>query len=161
MEQTNNDAAAAAKMPTFLKVLCILSFVGIGLSLIGGIMNYFTYSALASGGGMLGSAMAGEAGEHMNDAMNAMGGMLGLDFGKMATCALIQSVLNIPILIGVIMMWKRKKTGYYVYAVFELVQPAMPLFMGLGLAGGIMATLGLIFGILFVILYGVNLKHMS
>ncbi len=90
-----------------------------------------------------------------------MASVLGMDYGKMATSALIQALLNIPILIGVLMMWKQKKTGFYVYAVFELVQPIMPLILGLGLVGGIMATVGIIFAILFIILYGVNLKHMS
>ena len=59
------------------------------------------------------------------------------------------------------MMWKQKKTGFYVYAAFEIIQPALPLIMGLGLVGGIMATVGLIFGVVFVVLYGLNLKHMS
>lgn len=158
MEQTN-AAATPAKRPTFITVLCILSFVGIAFSLIGGIMNYFTYSALAASGDMF-NHMGGE-GEQMGQAMNAMSDMLGLDYGKMATAAIIQALLNIPILIGVIMMWKQKKTGFYVYAAFEILQPLMPLFLGLGLAGGIMAVVGLIFAIVFIVLYGVNLKHMS
>jgi hypothetical protein len=160
MEQTNMETAAiAAKRPTFLTVLCILSFIGVGFSLIGGIMNYFTYSALASSGEMLNSY--GAEGEQMTQAMNAMSDMLGMDYGKMATSALIQAVMAIPILIGVLMMWKQKKTGYFVYAAFEILQPCVPLFLGLGLAGGIMAVVGLIFAILFVILYGLNLKHMA
>jgi hypothetical protein len=159
MEQTNTEAVVPAKRPTFLTVLGILSFIGIAFSLIGGIMNYFTYSALASSGDMFSNM--GADGEQMNQAMNAMSDMLGLDYGKMATSAIIQASLNIPILIGVLMMWKQKKTGYYVYAAFEVIQPLIPLFLGLGLAGGIMAIVGLIFAILFVVLYGLNLKHMS
>lgn len=159
MEQTN-DAGTPAKRPTFLTVLCILSFVGVAFSLIGGIMNYFTYSTLASAGDAF-SNLGGTEGEQMNQAMNAMSDMLGLDYGKMATAAIIQALLNIPILIGVLMMWKQKKTGYFVYAAFELIQPLIPLFLGLGLAGGIMAVVGLIFAIVFIVLYGLNMKHMS
>ncbi len=160
MEQTNTDAGTPAKRPTFLTVLCILSFIGVAFALIGGIMNYFTYSALASTGDMFGGLKT-EAGEDMNNAMNAMAGALGMDYGKMAMVAMIQALLNIPILIGVLIMWKQKKTGFWVYSVFEIIQPILPLVMGLGLVGGIMATVGLIFSILFVILYGVNLKHMK
>ncbi|OFY83594.1 MAG: hypothetical protein A3F72_15470 [Bacteroidetes bacterium RIFCSPLOWO2_12_FULL_35_15] len=160
MEETNTGAAMPAKRPTFLTVLCILSFVGIAFSLIGGIMNYFTYSTLASAGSMLGD-MSSEGGKEMGAAMNAMADVMGMDYGKMAMVALIQALLNIPILIGVLMMWKQKKTGFYVYAAFEIIQPALPLIMGLGLVGGIMATVGLIFGVVFVVLYGLNLKHMS
>jgi len=159
MEQTNIEAAVPAKRPTFLTVLGILSFIGIGFSMIGGIMNYFTYSTLAASGDMFNSM--GAEGEQMDQAMNAMSDMLGLDYGKMATSAIIQALLNIPVLIGVLMMWKQKKVGYYIYAPFEVLQPLIPLFLGLGLAGGIMATVGLIFAVLFIILYGLNLKHMS
>ena len=160
MEETNTGAALPAKRPTFLTVLCILSFIGIGFSLIGGIMGYFSYSTMASAGDMFGG-LKGEGAEEMGEAMNAMADVMGMDYGKMAMVALIQALLNIPILIGVLMMWKQKKTGFYVYAAFEIIQPALPLIMGLGLVGGIMATVGLIFGVVFVVLYGLNLKHMS
>ncbi len=160
MEQTTTTAGTPAKRPTFITVLCILSFVGIAISLIGGIMNYFTYSALASTGDMFGGLKT-DAGEDLNNAMNAMAGALGMDYGKMATAALVQALLNLPILLGVLMMWKQKKTGFWVYALCEILQPIVPIAMGLGLVGGIMATVGLIFAIVFVILYGVNLKHMS
>lgn len=157
MEQTNTDAGTPAKRPTFLTVLCILTFVGVAFSLIGGIMNYFTYSALASGGDMLGGMGDGEMGEAMNSMMDAMG----LDYGKMATVAIIQALLNIPILLGAIMMWKQKKTGFYVYTAFEIIQPLIPLFLGMGLMGGAMAVVGLVLAIAFIIMYGLNLKHMS
>ncbi len=160
MEQTNTDAGMPAKRPTFLTVLCILTFVGVAISLIGGIMNYFAYSALAATGDMFGG-MKTDAGQDMNNAMNSMASALGMDYGKMAMVAMIQALLNIPILIGAIMMWKQKKMGFWVYAIFEIIQPILPLVMGLGLLGGVMATVGLIFSILFIILYGVNLKHMK
>ncbi|MCE3278341.1 MAG: hypothetical protein K0S44_532 [Bacteroidetes bacterium] len=102
-------AAIAAKRPTFLTVLCILSFIGVGFSLIGGIMNYFTYSALASSGEMLNSY--GADGEQMTAAMNAMSDMLGMDYGKMATSALIQAIMTIPILIGVLTWFSRWNYG--------------------------------------------------
>lgn len=160
MEQTTTTAVEPAKRPTFITVLCILSFVGIAVSLIGGIMNYFTYSALASTGDMFGGLKT-DAGEDLNKAMDAMAGALGMDYGKMAMSALIQALLNIPILIGVLMMWKQRKMGFWIYSIFEVGQAVLPLIMGLGLVGGMMATVGLIFSIVFVILYGVNLKHMS
>ena len=160
MEETNTGAAMPAKRPTFLTVLCILSFVGVAFSLIGGIMNYFTYSTLASAGNMLGG-MGADAGKDMSAAMNVMADVMGMDYGKMAISALIQALLNIPILIGVLLMWKQKKTGFYVYTAFEIIQPALPLILGLGLVGGIMATVGFIFAAVFIILYGLNLKHMS
>jgi len=167
MEQTNinitvDATGIPAKRPTFITVLCILSFVGIAFSLIGGLMNYFTYSGLAATNEAFGGSMSTgtAADQQLNETMNAMSSMLGLDYGKMAMAELIKALLNIPILVGVLLMWKQKKTGYYIYAPFELIQPLVPLFLGMGLFGGIMAIVGLIFSILFIILYGVNLKHM-
>ena len=161
MEETNSTTVTVAKRPTFLTVLCILSFVGIAFSLIGGIINYFQYSALASTGDLLGGLGNTEGSEQFNEAMGALADTFGMDYGKMATSALIQALLNIPILIGVLMMWKQKKVGFYIYSVFEILLPLVPLIMGLGLMGGIMATVGLIFAVAFVVMYALNLKHMS
>ncbi len=158
MEQTT--VLEPAKRPTFITVLCVLSFVGIAISLIGGIMNYFTYSALAATGDMFGGLKT-DAGQDLNNAMNAMASAIGMDYPKMAMSALVQALFNIPILIGVLMMWKQRKVGFWVYTVFEVIQAILPLVMGLGLIGGVTSILMLIFAILFIVLYGVNLKHMS
>ena len=160
MEETITEAGTPAKRPTFLTVLCIISFVGIAFSLIGGIMSYFTYSALVSTGDMLGN-MKTEGGEQMGQALNAVADVMGLDYGKMALNALVVALLNIPILIGVLMMWKQKKTGFYIYAGVEVIQCLMPFILVGGLAGGISGILYAIVAIVFIVLYGLNLKSMS
>lgn len=164
-ETTNAENTAAAgggeKMPTFLKVLCILSFIGTGIGIISGIMGYFTYSALAAvGGGMMDSlteAMEGmEGAEEMGAAMD----MMGIDPAKQATASILQAVLCIVVLIGVIMMWKRKKTGFYIYTISNLAYAFVPLVIVGGLVG-MMGTVSVIFAIAFIIMYALNLKHMS
>lgn len=160
MEETNTGAATPAKRPTFLTVLCILSFVGVAFSLIGGIMGYFSYSTLASAGDMFGG-MKAEGAEEMGEAMNAMADVMGLDYGKMAMNSLVVALLNIPILIGVLMMWKQKKTGFFIYAATELIQAVVPFIIVGGLAGGISGVLYAIVAIVFIVLYGLNLKHMA
>jgi len=160
MEETNIGTALPAKRPTFLTVLCILSFIGIGFSLIGGIMGYFSYSALASAGDMFGG-MKTESGEQMGQVMNSMADTLGLDYGKMALNSLVVALLNIPILIGVLMMWKQKKTGFYVYTAVELIQCIMPFILVGGVAGGLAGVLYAIVAVVFIVLYGLNLKSMS
>ena len=65
--------------------------------------------------------------------------------------------LSVIGLIGVIMMWKLKKTGFYVYTGAQLLGIISPMFMG----GSIDFGFGAIISILFVVLYGMNLKHMS
>lgn len=160
MEEGSQKEMLPAKRPQFITVLCILSFVGIGFSLIGGIMNYFTYSAMATTGDLFGG-MGSVAGEEMGAAMNSMADALGMDYGKMATSSLVVALLNIPLLFGVLMMWKLKKTGFYIYAASELVQAIVPVIIIGGLAGGITAVLYIVVAIAFIVMYGVNLKHMS
>lgn len=162
MEPITTEAVLPAKRPKFLTVLCILSFVGIGISLVSGIISYFSYSALASAGGLLNGIGAGvKDGEKIGESMNALASAMGMDYGKWALVSLIQAILNIPILVGVLMMWKQKKVGFYIYTPFEIIQPAMPIIFGLGLVGGLSAILSLIFAIVFVVLYALNLKHMN
>ncbi|HMC98131.1 MAG TPA: hypothetical protein VKG92_10775 [Flavobacteriales bacterium] len=159
-----NTSTGAPKRPQFLTVLCILSFIGCGIGLVSGVMGYFSNKALASSGLQEAMTNAGgemaEASAEMGQAMDMLGGM-GLDFGKMATSSLIVGLLNIVVLLGVLMMWKLKKTGYYIYTLGQVASVATPFLVIGSLAGGLMATLGAIFPILFIILYGLNLKHMS
>ena len=156
MEETNSTTVTVAKRPTFITVLCILSFVGIGLSLILGIKNYFDFSAQAATGPNLmeGLESAGQLGQAMADLMG------GLDYTKLATNALIQALLNIPILIGVLMMWKQRKAGFYIYAAFEAIQAILPIIIIGGFTGIWAAIWGIIVAVVFIILYAVNLKHM-
>jgi hypothetical protein len=54
------------------------------------------------------------------------------------------------------MMWKLKKTGFYVYTGAQLAGIIAPIVMGSSFG-----TMGAIFSVLFIVLYGMNLKHMS
>ena len=51
MEQTNTGAAMPAKRPQFLTVLCILTFVGVGISIITTILGFV---AMQAAGAMMG-----------------------------------------------------------------------------------------------------------
>jgi hypothetical protein len=155
MEETNMGGTEPAKMPQFLKVLCILSFIGTGIMLIMGIVNYLSLTAMAAMG-----SMGGSAGE-MGQAMNSMVSALDMDYGKMATSALVAGVINIPIFLGAFMMWKRKRIGFFIYAIFEIGQAIVPVFVIGGFTGIITTIFYALIAIAFIIMYGVNLKHMS
>lgn len=65
-------------------------------------------------------------------------------------------------IVGAVMMWQLKKMGFYVYVVGELVAPILAIvLLGSTAMAGAMAVLGLIIPIVFVVLYGLNLKHMK
>jgi hypothetical protein len=154
MEEQNVTAAVETKkLPGFLKVLCILSFVGIGLVFISSIYNIFTIQStidsLKSLNGLFG-------GSDMGSAIDAL-----IKYGQIDY--IINAVCVIICLIGVLMMWKLKKTGFYIYVVGEIA-PAIfsfALLGGFGALGTMAMIAGLIFPIAFIIMYALNLKHLK
>jgi hypothetical protein len=160
MEQTNSGAAMPAKRPQFLTVLCILTFIGSGIGIIGSIMGYMAAMATSAMMGVAGD-MAGSADMSampgMEDAMAAANAMVQYAF----IILLVGIVGAILCLVGAIMMWKQKKTGFYLYAVGELVPPIISMVL-VGMAGmGALGLLGFIVPIAFIVMYGMNLKHMN
>lgn len=176
------EEQATKKRPVFLTVLCILGFIGTGWSIIANVMAFFAYkaaNALTSGlteglsdamenmdtsglEGMEGMEGMENLGSAMNEAMGGMGDYMTKVAANGATVSIINAVLAIVALLGVIMMWKTKKTGFWAYTAAQILMLIIPLvFYGFST----MAILGLgvsaVFTILFVILFGVNLKHMS
>ncbi len=64
--------------------------------------------------------------------------------------AIISLILIAGSLFGAIQMWKLKKLGFYIYAAANVIL----LIMSFGI-------MSLIFTALFIVLYGLNLKHME
>lgn len=164
MEQTNAGGGAPQR-PMFLQTLCILSFIGSGLwaliSLIGifaggwimsfiggGAMNDAMQSGMAEG--MEGLEGGAEAAAAMADAGSGMMGMLSSYLIIIFVVSLVLAALS---LFGVMKMWKQKKMGFWIYAI---VNGILAVF---GLIGG--GLVGAIIGIAFIVMYGLNLKHMS
>jgi len=141
--------------PTFLTVLCILSYIGVGIAVIS--------SLIALTAGKAGS-MFMNAAKDVEGIENAPGmetASKGLQYAT--TISAISLISALVVLVGVIMMWKLKKTGFWIYIVGEIA-PVIASFLLIGLSGffgGAMAMIGLIFPVLFIILYGLNVKYMS
>ena len=160
MEQNTTQTFTQAVRPSFITVLCILSFVGIGIYLIADLSSYFTYSAKENQDIL--NTLKSDGGQDLNPAMNDMMGALGLvDYEKQATYSLISALLNIPILIGVLFMWKQRKVGFWIYTIFETSQAIIPFVMGLGLITLVKSMIVLMFAIIFIVLYAINLKHLK
>jgi hypothetical protein len=97
---------------------------------------------------------------------------LGMDFGNSYRWMKISYVLNLVgsllCLAGALFMWKLKKIGFYIYIVGQVL-PIIGSFMTMNsiklgaFAGfGIIASIiGMMFPIAFIIMYGLNLKHMK
>ena len=152
MGQTN--APEAPKRPTFLTVLCILSFIAAGISIIGGIIGYLGMAAMETMGANLAEGM------EQIEGMEEMPGMAdALAVMKHAKLLLIiGSILTLVGLFGVIQMWKLKKTGFYIYTGAQVLGIVLPLII---VGGAGFSVMSVIFAIAFIVMYGMNLKHMS
>ena len=159
------------KRPTFITVLGILGFIGVGWQIISGIITMgagAVTSAVTSAGSSYAEGLSNIEGmENVEGMDQAMAGLNeAVDAAnKLAQNATILGIINIVAalvcLLGIIWMWKLQKKGFFVYVIGEIAAPVATLVLvGFGL-GDFMATLGFIFPIIFIILWGLNLKHMS
>lgn len=123
--------------PTFLTVLCILTFIGSGLSALFLLIG-LVFAGAASG---------------MLSSIPGIGDIGGLGTGYF----LIVLVLALASLYGAIMMWKLKKLGFYLYSGANVIVLFVPLVM----ASGKFSIFGLVITALFIFLYGLNLKHLK
>ncbi len=94
-----NAQATANQRPTFLTVLCILTFIGSGLLLLFSILGLFAAGALEG----MAKSMPG---------FTSGGGILK---------SIILVVLAAGSLYGAIMMWQLKKMGFYLYALANII----------------------------------------
>jgi hypothetical protein len=153
----NQPAEAAPKRPQFLTVLCILTYIGSALAFISGIYTFFTVDASAA---MFENMNMGGA-----DPTGMMGGMqetMRLAVVNKVPNVIIVTVCSLLCVFGAMQMWKLKKTGYFIYVAGEIIPPIAAFVLGGGgMLGSMGAAVGLIIALIWIILYGVNLKHMK
>ena len=125
---------ATEERPTFLTILCILTFIGSGFGILSSILFIVGAGALMSFLGSMGGATGG-------------GGMAYLG---------ISLVLSIASLYGAIQMWKLKKMGFFIYAGAGVVGIILPFVFGMGFT-----AVGAIIPLAFIVMYYLNVKHMS
>jgi hypothetical protein len=160
MEQQDiNPLPISKKRPEFLTVLCIISYVGIGFAV---------FSALI---GLL-IVTTGHSMMFMHQNNSIFGNIIDNtdDYVRMQQInSLIALIAALVCLAGVLMMWNLKKAGYFIYIIGEIVPPIATISLS-GQSGLsemfaslyiLLLALGFIVPIAFIIMYGINLKHMT
>ena len=151
MEETNQTTTGAAPArPTFLTVLCILSFIAAGLGIFGYVAAIALVGAATAAVGAMGDAMSAEASAAMATAMSA-----GPSAGMIWAYVIVGLVTTLVGLFGVIKMWKLQKIGFFIYVGCAVASMVMSMIYS---GFSVMAVL---FPVLFIVLYGMNLKHMK
>lgn len=149
--------------PALLTVLCVLTFIGSGLGLMGNLMSMFIApfmdfidpsmfnEALSQLGNNPGDQFAREA---LNIASLAMENIL--------TISVLKFLFSALSIVGAIYMFKLKKIGFYLYIAAQVGFLTIgPIILGWNLFVSISIFFSGFFSLLFIALYAINLKHMS
>ena len=168
MEENVTTIEAPKKRSTFLTVLCILSFIGSGgFGLLNSVYTYVTFESSYP-----------EKIQQATDGLEAMeeAGMESGFFYSMTENSIIQlkalsenlelitgvnCLFAILSLLGIFMMFKLKKNGFYLYTAANVFWLLVPLALIDFDAMFNMTMIGAAITALFVIMYAINLKQME
>ena len=153
--------------PVLLTVLCILTFIGSGWGIVSGITSYLSADVTSD----IARAAMQDAKDKIEDEANAgskfaekilSGTSEMLRPENLKKSALFSIVASVFTLLGGILMFGLKKAGFYSYVLGTILGIAGP-FIAFG-GGNFITILSSSFiafiGIFFVILYGLNVKHL-
>ncbi len=161
--ESDSSKLETKQRPIFLKVLCILSFVGIGYEVFNNIFGLIFFSS-----GFLDkiqTILIDFPDQEPIQILESFGyfDMLSIISSTGSTISIIGVFGALICLVGVLQMWNMKKIGYYIYFVGEIGVPiAIASIWGASNTFLMMiSVLVFIFPIAFVIMYGFNLKHMK
>jgi len=158
----------APQRPLFLKVLCILTFIGSGYGIINSVITYFNADKISN---MVIEAK-GKINKDQKEAKNPdsknMAGKIMNNMSLMSTpenlrrASIGTVATSILCLLGAILMWNLRRTGFYFYTLGTIISIILPFYMFgsnfvTNLSGGFLGFIGT----LFVIFYAMNLKSMK
>jgi hypothetical protein len=155
-DQFANDLAPLPDRPQFLKVLCILSFVACGLFIL-------IYSIGSMAMGMSEDTISG-VWDKVIESQPQLESVNPVEFfHEVGKLCLYNLLTNIASLVGVILMWRLNKIGFFIYIIAELATNFMGLDMNV--EGADKSSLSMIFSIavdlVFIVMYALNLKYMN
>ncbi len=156
------------KRPDFLTVLCILTWVGSGIVLIGQLITLATASFTKELTDIAEEGMD-EAMEEFAEEAPEFGSLFSNIMGQsihalehLTELALVRIFGVLLVLAGSLMMWNLKKTGYYLFIAGKVIIIGGILIILGASAIGMMSIIGpLIVAIAFIAMYGANLKAMN
>lgn len=156
-----------AKRPTLLTVLCVLSFIGGAIGLWGGVRTVF-FDGLATDLAKAEKQLADLVEEQGTDAPGytmleeqvAVSRCVLRSSDMIGYANLIGAVLTIA---GAVLMWQLRRSGFWLYLAGTLVTLAelAPMLDECGSTfTNFAAGVSVLAGVVMVVLYAVNLKHM-
>ena len=145
----NNDNTANTTRPELLKILCILTFIGGGLSLISNLTMFLTIDIVRE---YFEKGMFDFLAEDMDISV------LEILVSINSTYFMFQAVVLALAVYGAYLMWNLKKIGFHLYAISQILLLILPQVFLPSLP---FPTFELIISLIFVTLYAKNLQTMS
>ena len=166
-----------SKRPTFLTVLCILTFIGSGWAILTSAWSYttaeqtvkmFTLVEQRNAHDSLSKKDSVRLQKQHESSEYIIGKKIGASARTMFTVDNIHKksigdlVAAVFTLTGAIFMWFQKRRGFYIYIIGVVIAIALPFYLfGNDLLTIGIASFGAFFGLLFIALYALNLKSMD
>lgn len=156
------------RKPAFLIVLCVLTFIGSGWGVMSNLFSMFMAGIvnpdvqIEQFSEVIGafenqrsfSMLSGFIDSSMQYAM--------AEAAHAKEIAIVSFVLEFISLTGAILMFQLRRLGFYFYAAAQvLLLFVLPYFVGFQLVALVIMFLSGIFTLLFIVLYGLNLKYMK
>lgn len=165
-----NNPIEQPKRSQFLTVLCILTFIMCGISVLSGVWGIYQSTPEAMQKNVEQLRVVNP--EMADNLENQMIEMQSNPYNKIAPyLGLVYTLLSF---LGVMMMWNLSKKGFYLYAIAEILPYTGFVFMGknslsmMGPPGGnntviamVVIVLMVVIDVVFVSLYAKNLKEMT
>lgn len=150
LDQEMMPQSGTVKRPVFLTVLCILTFIGVGLTILSQAASYIAFQSLTDAAGTLEELGSSPEIEAAKNALRYVYVFLAVGIGGSLLC-----------LLGAIMMWKLKRLGYYIYIAGQVI-PVVISFALQAVAVNVLTIISSVFlPVLFIVLYGVNFRHLK
>jgi len=156
IETNFTEETLSPQRPDFLKILCILSFVASGLMILIYTLGSFALS--------LSQDMIDEVWPQMAQSYPQFESLDGAQFfHEVGTVCVYGLIANIFSLLGVIMMWRLEKIGFFIYTIAEISTNFFSLNINTGEEGPQYGSMifSIVIDLIFIVMYYMNLKHMK
>ena len=171
-EDLFNEEVVLPTRPTFLTVICILTFIGSSYLIISSAVTYFNADTITNMVVTTKKEMKDDIDKNMAKNKNpeeaAFGTKIMTSMSTMMTpvnlrrSAMANIVASIFCLLGAILMWRLKRAGFYIYVFGTLIGIIMPFYIfGNNFITALQVGFSAFIGLLFVIFYAMNLKSMK
>jgi hypothetical protein len=159
---------SANKRPELLTIICILSFIGLGL----GIFNGFTglvFSSVSDSIIPLIEDASEQVSLEMTDVPESTEKFVQEMFDIIIQALDDIAILSLLILLtqglalsGVIMMWNLKKTGFYIYVAGKVIYLLIPVsVLGFNVITAMVISSNSFFVAIFIVLYAIHFKYLK